>query len=199
MPMPYYNEIITAIDSAIVAGALTDKRFQNKKFAGLCYLTPVKIEGQTLTAFVPAKIKTLNDYEIIAPDDKFNLITYHRLLSSQHQRDIDQFGAMRTTSEMVLTVISFTSKVNLIADQLEALFLAGFPVAMSKPFTEALKMQSINVDVISSAFDNVSIFNTEYRGQTYFLKPQTVMFQIRYRIEATYSKTCLTLCCEPES
>lgn len=196
--MPYSNKIIEALDEAIRAKSLTDKRFQIAKFAGLCYLTPSRITETNTMVFVPAKVTTLGECEFIVPDDNFNIITYHRLLQTVHTKEVNAFGDKGSNIDAILTVIGFTSKLRLTADELEALFIAGFPSEFSKTFIESVQMRSVFVDPVSSNFDSTSIFNTEYRGEKYFLKPETVMFQIRYRIETVYRPDCFTICCEDE-
>ncbi len=197
--MPYSNNIIAEIDRAITAKSLTDKRFQIRKFAGLCYLTPSRITDTNTMVFIPAKVSTLGECEFIVPDDNYNIITYHRLLQSAHTQEVNDFGDKGSNIDALLTVIGFTSKLRLTADELEAIFLAGFPGEFSKTFTESLQMRSIFAEPVSSNFDSTSIFNTEFRGEKYFLKPETIMFQIRYRIATVYKPDCFTICCDEET
>lgn len=186
------------MDAAIVAKSLTDKRFQLRKFAGLCWLTPGKLQEGNTPVFIPAKVTTLGEYEFIVPDDNFNIITYHRLLQTSHVLEANDFGDKGSNIDAVLTVIGFTSKLRLTADELEALFIAGFPGGFSKTFISSIQMRSVFAEPVSSNFDSTSIFNTEYRGNTYFLKPETIMFQIRYRLSTVYRPDCFTLCCDDE-
>lgn len=182
------------MDEAIRAKSLTDKRFQIAKFAGLCWLTPGRtVEGSAMV-FIPAKVTTVGECEFIVPDDNFNIITYHRLLQSSHTREANAFGDRGSNIDAVLTVIGFTSKLRLTADELEALFLAGFPKKVEIP-----QLTKVFTEPVSSNFDSTSIFNTEFRGEKYFLKPETIMFQIRYRIGTEYNPDCFEICCEPEA
>lgn len=197
--MAFCEKIVNEIDSNIVASVLSDKRFQNRAFAGLCYLVPGKFqEGKAI--FLPAKVSTIGECNFIVPDDTFNLITYHRILSNTYGAAKAQFGDgvpyQSCLMDMVLTVIGFTSKLNLTAEQLEAIIMAGFPNTFTTDFRDSIQMIALTAQVTSSNFDGVSIFNTEYRGETYFLKPEQVMVQIRYKIESIFKPECLQLCCD---
>ena len=200
--MAYCSDIINTIDTAIVAASLTDARFQNRAFAGLCYLTPAKIKDGTTAVLVPAKVTSVGECSFIVPDDNFNLISYHRLISNVYSAAPSQFGDgtdyQNCVTDVLLTVIGFTNKLRLTADQIEALFIAGFPNTFTTAFKSSIQLKELTAQVLSSSFDSNAIFNTEYRGETYFLKPETIMFQIRYRIEAVFKKGCFDICCEPE-
>lgn len=199
--MAYCNEIINAIDTAIVVGSLIDSRFQNRAFAGLCFLTPAKIKDGTQAVLVPAKVTTVGECSFIVPDDNFNLISYHRLISNVYSPAPSQFGDgtdyQNCTTDVLLTVIGFTNKLRLTADQIEALFIAGFPNTFTTAFKASIQLKELTAQVLSSSFDSNAIFNQEYRGEQYFLKPETIIFQIRYRIEAIFKKGCFDICCDP--
>lgn len=201
--MAYYKEIVDVIDDAIVAGALTDSRFQNRAFAGLCFLVPCKINDTNVSAMIPAKVSTVGECNFIVPDDTFNLVTYHRVLSTIYRPSISQYGDgtdyIDATADMVLTVISFTDKLRIQPENVEALFISGFPTSFSSALKKSLQLRSLNAIITASSFDQVAIFNSEYRGETYFLKPGTVIFQIRYQIIQSFKKDCFTICCEAEA
>lgn len=57
-------------------------------------------------------------------------------------------------------------------------------------------MNALTAQVSSSSFDSIAIFNTEFRGIPELLKPEMVMLQIRYKIEAIFKPACLQLCCD---
>ena len=198
--MAYSEAIINEIDSNIVASVMADKRFQNRAFAGLCFLIPAKFAEGKSAVFIPAKISKNGECNAIVPDDNFNLITYHRILSNTYGAAKDQYGDGATKqaciTDVALNVIAFTSKLNLTTEQIEAVFIAGFPNTFTNAFKDGIQMNMLTAQVSSSSFDSLSIFNTEYRGMPELLKPEMVMLQIRYKIEAVFKPACLQICCD---
>lgn len=192
------------MDELILSSSLTDKRFQNRFFAGLVQQIPVSNSDGTKVIFVPAIPQAINDAVQVVPDDNYNIITYHRIVGSTYSAGqvVKQFGdgfdVQVQSSDVIMIVIGFNNKLLLTAEQLEALFISGFPGAFTKTvtgtFVADLQMNSISVQVASSSFDAVSIFRQEYSGEKNYIRPNMTLFQIRYKIEATYKKGCFTIC-----
>lgn len=197
--MAYCEQIINEIDSNIVASVMQDSRFQNRAFAGLCFLIPAKTADGKATVFIPAKVSKVGECNAIVPDDNFNIITYHRILSNTYGAAKDQYGDGTTKqaciTDVALTVIGFASKLNLTTEQLEAVFIAGFPNTFTQSFKDGIQMNALTAQVSSSSFDSTAIFNTEFRGLQELLKPEMTLLQIRYKIEAVFKPACLQLCC----
>lgn len=201
--MPFLGNIVSKLDELLSANSLTDARFQPRLFAGICQHIATKKPNEPEKLFyIPAKVTNLGEAVQIIPDDSYNLISYHRVLSNSYSptENRSEFGdgnsMQRCTSDVVLTVIAFTNKLGLSVEQLEALFVTGFPSSLDKTFVTSLEMSRISVQPVSSTLDSVAIFSTEYRGETYFLKPESVMFQIRYQVQAVYKMGCFTICCD---
>lgn len=199
--MPYATEIINKLDAVLAASAFADARFANRYTAGLVQQIPVKSAADSSKViFIPAKVTALNDAQQVVPDDSFNLITYHRMIANNYsarsgsQQFGDTYDERICTSDVIMVVIGFTNKLKLIAEQLEALIVSNFPNLLEKEFVNSLQMNSISIDAASSSFDSVAIFSQEYRGEAYFIKPEMSLFQIRYRIEAAFNKSCFELC-----
>lgn len=197
--MPYLASIVNRIDQAIVESSLTDQRFQNRFFAGLVQQIPVKgIDGKTI--FIPAILSGIADAVQVVPDDSFNIITYHRIISNTYAAGVanQQFGdgmeVQIATSDVIMIVIGFNNKLLLTAEQTEALFIGGFPNTFEKAFKDDLEFTGLSAQVTSSSFDSVAIFSQEYRGAENYIKPEMSLFQIRYQIKAAFKKGCFTIC-----
>lgn len=199
--MPYVAEIVQKIDSILAASALTDARFTNRYMAGLVNQIPVSNSDGSKVIFIPAKqTSAFSDAVQIVPDDSFAITTYHRLISNTYtiqpgnQQYGDTFDYEVASSDLIMIVIGFTKNLRLTAEQLEALFISSFPDYLPKDFSASLQLSSINVSKTSSSFDSVAIFRQEYSGEKNFIKPEMTLFQIRYRIDASYKKGCFNIC-----
>lgn len=198
--MPYLANIVSKIDELILSSSLTDQRFQNKFFAGLVQQLPVTNSDGTKVIFVPAIPHGLTDATQVVPDDNYNLITYHRIIGNAYsfERIDRQFGdgldVQKSVSDVIMVVIGFNNKLLITQEQLEALFIGGFPDVFEKAFVQDLKFNSISIQPVSSNLDSVAVFNQEYRGDKYYIRQEMSLFQIRYSITATYKKGCFTIC-----
>lgn len=197
--MPFLDKIISKVDEMILASSLTDARFQNRFFAGLVQQIPVKNFDGSKTIFIPAILHGVNDAQQVVPDDSFNIITYHRIISNTYEKIVagsvgDGMNAQRATSDMIMIVIGFNDKLLLTVEQLEALFVGGFPDQLPKTFSTDLQMSLISASISSTNFDSVALFSQEYRGEENFIRPNMSLFQIRYRITAAFKKGCFTIC-----
>lgn len=198
--MPYSSQIVSYIDS-VIGEALTDSRFTPRLMAGLVQTIPIQSPAEDgKVIFIPAIVSGINDAVAVVPDDNFNLITYHRLITNTYSAKEgsknfgDGLSYQQAISDVIMIVIAFNGKVRLTAEQLEALIVQSMPNLFAKDFTTDLQMNSIYAQVMSSSFDSVALFSQEYRGETYYIKPDMSLFQIRYQIQASYKKGCFKIC-----
>lgn len=202
--MPFLGEIIRHIDQHLSAGVFNYERFQGGRFAGMAWQVPTRKPGEEnkdRLFYIPAVVTNLGEYSHVIPDDNYPIITYHRVLSNTYgvAEQRRQFGdgnkLVVNSTDVLFTVIAFTKRVNMSSDQIEALIMSDFPDELKSPVFEMPEgVFQVTIQPAGSSFDSVALFSQEYRGEVYFLKPESVLFQIRYRIEAVFKKGCFTIC-----
>ena len=77
--MPYINEIVNIINTTLANGKLKDSRF-NKQLFGLSELLPRNYQGDQDS--IPAMVSLNNSTQFSGFDDRFNIVIYHRCLST---------------------------------------------------------------------------------------------------------------------
>jgi hypothetical protein len=123
--MPFIEKIVDYINTSLKDSSLKDKRFQPGKYVGATQSLPGKTG--TVLEQLPATCDENGEYELIEPNDKYNIIIYHKVISNvytkvtqqQQQRSFGDEYALKCTTEMQLTVIADSRKVKMLAEQLE--------------------------------------------------------------------------------
>jgi hypothetical protein len=126
-------------------------------------------------------------------DDKKEVILYHKLNSVQTTQAQtgygDSFGEMINRYSMNLVVYFKSQKVK--PDEMFAFIQAVLP---ESPKQENSKFTYIRTSVLSAILNTMQVFNSEYKGITYSLKPEQSLINISYTIESRFKKGCFNCC-----
>lgn len=109
-------------------------------------------------------------------DDKFDLGFYHRVNSNRFLPNYRNFGRDKdryVESDMMLIVWGFSKVLQLSKYEVEEIVRKAFP-------NEALLLQSI--------FDSLQIFNREFRGYKFNIRPEEFVFSIQYKVRYAENK-----------
>lgn len=194
--MPYTNKIIDFIDSRLKATSFSDKRFTGKHYGLMQSMMVKNSKGESL--FGPAKPNLQGEMEVAYPDDTHALITYHKIISVSYSNTKPaQYGDRKNfllqTSDVALNIIGFSDQLQLLSNDLEGLVAPGIP-ADAKELARTLGFNNILISPLASRFDSQAIFNEEFRGTDFKLKPNMIVFQVKYRIESEFRKDCFKIC-----
>lgn len=117
--------------------------------------------------------------EVFSRTDKHDATLYHRLTGISYQEDADaSFGsgkAYAKTADLAIIVFGKRDKI----DQFELEGLIDNVLASNKDCT-----------IVSSDFNSLQIFATEYAGISYFMGSAYFLFKINYRLTSTYNARC---------
>lgn len=187
--MAYLGEIIGTINTAIRENLTA---FPLSRYYGLTYaITRKKGAGYEV---LPAQISNSGDARLMTFDDVNELQIYHRIVNSTYtQRKSQSYGdgydEFQHNYDVDIIVMADRRKVQVEPDVLEA------AIASNLPSTTTIQgVKFINILAVSANHNSRSIFNQEFQGTDYFLKPEHIFFSIRYRVEIQYQKGCLALC-----
>lgn len=189
--MPYTDKVIDYIDAQLKATSLSDKRFASGNYFGLMQSMSLADNN-----FAPAKPDTNGEMKVAYPNDTNSIITYHRIGSLTYSNAKPaQFGDAKNSvvqsANMIMTVLAFSDQIKLSQSSLEGLIAPGIPSIMSPSPTD---IQSVFLSLQSSRFDSQQIFNEEFKGVKYLLKPTMLLIQIKYLIEMQFKKNCFKIC-----
>lgn len=198
--MPFIEKIVDYINTSLKDSSLKDKRFQPGKYVGLTTVLP-RMNGTVLEQ-LPATCDENGEYKTVEPNDKFNIIIYHKTISNIYTKVTQQPGiksygddyALKCTTEMQLAVIADLRKVKMLAEQIEPLVIYGIPQRLTDALMVEFGFRSCLITPTASVMDKINVFRQEYPQTAYFLKPFHQLFLIRYRIETGFDKNCVEKC-----
>ncbi len=187
--MAFLDNIVTEINDA-VKSKLT--AFPVADYFGITYSMPKK-DGKRLL-YLPAIIDFNGEAKWVTFDDIRDLTLYHKINTSTYSQIKsgsygDGYDYIQQSYEMDLIVMSDRKKVNVQPDTLEMAIGSNIP---SKSIMSGFEY--INITATSSNHSSRNVFATEFSGVDYFLKPEHILFSIRYRVELRYQKGCISLC-----
>jgi hypothetical protein len=187
--MAYLGEIVETINAALKAKLMA---FPLSQYNGLSY--PIARKKGTALEYLPAQISNSGDAKLITFDDVNELEIYHKIASSAYtQSGVSTYGngydAFKHSYDVDLIVMGDRRKIQVGPDVLEAAIASNMPSTTTIP-----GIRGITILPQSANHNSRSLFNQEFQGADYYLKPEHIFFSIRYRVEIQYQKGCLSLC-----
>jgi hypothetical protein len=197
--MPFLDDIVKIINTGLKANALSDTRFAAGQLFGIA--TPVAREkvGSAQRETLPC-IYSADEPVYIGIDDTYPLIIYHRLLrnTTRPAPAAQQFGDgqkfVQGNATLAMIVYADRLKIELSPDQLEALIIAGTQDEIPKASYPSKGFSSMLVIPVETNFNSAAVFAQEYTNASFFLKPESILFQITYNVASQYRKDCLAIC-----
>lgn len=204
--MPYLKLIVDEINARLLAGVLKYPKFAGTKLYGIS--SPIIRESQKSGSnIVPGIINEKGEIVYTSIDDKYPVSAYHKVNAMTYPVDkADDFGKQgdfkTSKADMSLIVFGLSNKIKMLSYELETLLMSGFPEGMGKLNDKAVlatwQIKSLSLITTSSDMNARNIFNTEFPGANYFLKPEHILFKLNYTIESSFNKTCFATCDCPE-
>ncbi|WP_418894231.1 hypothetical protein [Limibacterium fermenti] len=161
------HEVVSEINEALASG-LEAEGVTNVVYYGICDSAIVNRKNSQ-KAF-PALFDVKGEGIYPFSDDLYDLGWYHRLISNKYLTDNKSFGRTRgriTESDMYLVVWGFAKALEKSKYETEEI--------IRKSFLDTVLLQQ-------TVFDGVQIFNREFRGYKYLIRPEEFVFSIQYKV-----------------
>lgn len=199
--MPFINQVIQFIDAELKAGCLNNSKLQPVKFHGLSTVVARAKKGNKQDLeLLPGTVNSSGLASVITPDSKSPMQLYHKMISNAYSLDKKGFGDlhnMKSVTEMMMAVFTNSKLTGKAKENLEPVVIFGIPQKLSAALLAETQISNCLITVISSNMDHVALFRQEYPQSEYFLNEAVSMFSIRYRIDMTFSQSCVNSClCE---
>ena len=198
--MPFQSAIIDIINAQLRTNVLCDARFANGSIRGVAYDgTEVDSTG---TRVFPVLYDLSGDGVKVTPDDNYPIQIYHKVLNKTYQIKPSSVGSRSNVvsekTDVKMVVAGWTNRLSLTQEDLEALITSNFPDQIAPALYTPLRLQNLVVTLQSSVLDRAQVYAGEYRGVPYQVRPEQILFSIRYQIESTYKKGCFMITdCQP--
>ena len=196
----FQSAIIDIINTQIMTDTLCDVRFVGASVSGIAY-DGTEMDS-TGTRVFPVVYDLTGNGTKINPDDTYPIQIYHKILNKTYQVKPSSVGSRANVvsekTDVKMIVAGWTSRLQLTQEDLEALITSNFPDQISPSLYTPLRLQNLVVTLQSSVLDRAQVYAGEYRGIPYQVRPEQILFSIRYQIESTYKKGCFIITdCQP--
>ena len=202
LPMNYHSDIIQIINSRLMSDVLCDPVFTGGSINGIA--TDATDVDSTATRSYPVISDIYGSGTCVNPDDSYPIQIYHRLLGKTYNIKPasvgDRSNVVGEKTEVKMVVAAWSQKIGMTQEDLESLIASDFPDQISSAVYIPLRLQNLVITLQSSTLDRAQVWREEYKGVPYQVKPEQILFAVKYQIEAMYKKGCFTLTpCQPES
>jgi len=141
----------------------------------------------------PGIVDMTGEVEMIQVNDKVDFLVYHKLETIANnvlpgKGFGNETGGTQEVTGMAALVISWKSKIRMEAHEMEALLKDNLPHDTIK-----INGQQSKVFAGITTFDKLSLLQREFT-RIELNYPDLIFFEMRYRIESTYIKSCLPVC-----
>jgi hypothetical protein len=194
--MPSLDAIVSEINDRIKA-TLGGPVFGLGKYYGLAVSLPRNsIDG---TDYMPCVVTNYDEDIWVGINDTAPLIIYHK--NNGIVTDFDKrrnWGrtqtAMIETASFQMIVFGDRKRLEISPEELYAAIVSAIPTELPKDFITPLNFREARISGISPNFNSISVYQQEYKSNTYPLKPNNIFFSISYKIATAYNKNCVALC-----
>lgn len=196
--MPYINEIVNIINNTLAEGKLKNNKF-NKQLFGLSELLPRNYQDQQDA--IPAMVSLNNSAHFSGFDDRFNIVIYHRCLSTNIIESPVLFGdglnTAREESEMRMIVFADRNAIQLQPQQLS--FLLSSAIQQQLKYSQISSYAGLYgclIEANTTNYDGVRIYQDEYKkpAQEYPVQPYQIYMALDYTITTDYDVSCINDC-----
>jgi hypothetical protein len=194
--MPYLNEIVDIVNTTLATGKL---KTYNRKLFGVSELLPRNFNNAQDT--IPALVTNFGSTMFSGFDDKFDIVIYHRCLSTTIEEGAVLFGdglnTAREVAEMRMLVFGNRKKLSLQPQQLSFLLSSGVQQQLaSSQISNYAGLFGCIIEANTTNYDGVGIFTSEYKlaASRYPVHPEHIYLALDYTITTDYDITCINDC-----
>lgn len=196
--MNYLNKIVRSINASLEQSCFKKKPFQNRYVVDVCEV--FQRNENEITQSLPGYINHDGEITYVGPDDEYNLIIYHKVNSIFFSKLVksaygDSRGLDTQTASMSMIVFCKRDAVRITNTDMALLLQANFPEAASADLLQQLQFKKCSMAIGNAVLNNLQVFQEEYQGVGYFLKPEQFLLKLNYSIESTFLKECFNTCC----
>jgi hypothetical protein len=198
--MSYLKKVVEFINDGLNNGFLNQKLFVNKKVIGIAQLLPRR-ENDRLE-LLPCYVSNSGDAQYVGPDADYDYLGYHRCLgigvgkASVNTGFGDGKGYDANIVRMSYVVFACKNKIDLSNDEIALFVQANFIESIERELLQKLQLKACNIKVNDIVLNDLQVFNEEFQGVEFFLKPEQFLLKVNYTIESAFDKKCFKNCCD---
>lgn len=188
--MPFLEEIVAQINTTL-KDRLASDRFL---FLTRGISRAMVREGEEFPAFTD----NTGEGTFNAIDDRFSICLYHKCEGVDFLDTTQGFGDQgdlsRESARMAMIVWANRRKVNLTQEQIAAAVVSAMPFSVDRQFQAERGIGGTVIEVQSIDHNQRSLWSREFPGFDFAITPEHAYFQVNYRVETIYDKSCIEFC-----
>lgn len=180
----YLSNIVDEINKPLFAGV------PRKKLIGIAEPIVVTDKGKART--MPTYIDNDGNAFYVGPDDDFDILLYHKCNGITVRSAAVSYGDENfivNTARMSMIVFGRRDTLRMRSDEAAVYMQSVIPDKATTPVYMAT-----NITVTDIVLATQQVFNGEFSGFDFFVKPEQFLFRLNYNIESTFSKACFNTC-----
>lgn len=199
--MPKLENIVNIINGELKVSQFSSKRFQGGSFDLISdSISEVKGTEEQVEITRPCIVDDNGELKDLTIDDTKSFQVYHKIneISYQEVQPQENFGDegnwFQETANMSLIFIGDRARIKIREEEISAMISLYFPKKLSSIQCQSLKLYQSIISIDSVNINKEQVYNQEYKNIDFILKPNEMMFEIKYKIITTFIKNCIQLC-----
>ena len=198
--MGYIKTIVDLINKKLDDGFLSKKRFVNKSVIGIAQSMALKNDNGI--QLLPCFIDENGESKYVGPEDDYDFSSYHKVNFIGVAKALvnkgfgDGKGYDANVVRMSFVVFGRRDKLQMTNDELALYIQVFFAEAAEAEMLKALQLKACNININDIILNDMQVFNEEFQGVEFFLKPEQFLLKVNYTIESAFEKKCFNICCE---
>lgn len=194
--MPSLIGVTTIINAALQTNVFNSQKFQGGNWNTIAEKVR-EIDGEN-SRVRPVVVPSDGDCVNVAIDDTYPLVVYHRVTGLEYQDGEWDFGdpgnIKREVASMVLILFADRGRLQITDSDCLAAISANIPDELTNAQLQLNQLLCCTISVEQGNINKQEVFEQEYEGVEYPLKPNSILISIPYKITSDYSKNCFSLC-----
>lgn len=196
--MPFTSTLIQIVNDHLSMHCLCDARFSNGLIAGIAQDATRRDDDRNAVVQYPVLVDLNGEGTDISISDTYPITLYHRIGAKTYTaKPAGSYGNRQNEvtekTDVKLIVAAWSNRISLSQEDLEALITSNFPDTISADQYAGYQLSRVAAVLQGSNLNREQVWKEEYKGIPYDLKPEQILFSIKYQIEADYKKGCFKL------
>jgi len=148
---------------------------------------------------IPSYIDNSGNGVFNAFDDNYSICVYHKCDNMIYASKIEgTFGdgqeLQQETAMMSLFCWADRARLKTTQEAIASAIASAIPYTVDTTFKTDRNLTGVSIEIVQIDNNPLTVWGREFQGIEYQLPPESIYFQIIYKIETVYDKGCLEIC-----
>jgi hypothetical protein len=197
--MPNLDGIVTLINNALAAGNFSTRKFQPSAYYQI--VDDVKTTGADDEKIEPMIVFTNGECKKMVYDDTNAFQIFHKLNDVSYSLGDLDYGppgtTMQETASMELIFVGNRKRLQVRPEDVAAAIMMDMPKEFTAAIAQTLMLNTCIISTDEVETDPYKVWAENWQGTKSFVKPETILVSVKYKIIDEYNRKCWSLCPTP--